>query len=96
MIDEEIERLRSYVPDLTDSFNCSTIQSAQPGKPINILLRDTKGFPTLRKWGVLTRSEDGRKYNYSARKLNAADVDLGGGNWTEFLAVIDNASIPQR
>ena len=97
MVDDETERLLSYVPDLTDRFNCAHIQSAEPGKTIKILLRNTKDATALRTWGILTRTKDGTKYNYFVRKFNKEKIDLGGGNWHEFLALIDEekASMPQ-
>lgn len=98
MSDEETERLLSYALDLTDNFNCRHIQSAEPGKNIKILLRHTKDATAFRTWGILIRSKDGKEYSYFVRKLNKEKVDLGAGNWTELLALIDKevASIPQQ
>ena len=98
MSDEETERLLSYVPDLTDSFNCAHIQNAPPGKNIKILLRHTKDAAAMRTWGTLTRTKDGKEYSYFTRKFDKEKVDLGAGNWTELLAQIDKekASPPQQ
>ncbi len=98
MVDDETERLLSYVPDLTDRFNCAHIQSAEPGKTIKILLRNTKDATALRTWGILTRTKDGTKYNYFVRKLNKEKVDLGAGDWAEFHALVEKAkdSVPQQ
>lgn len=97
LIDEETERLLSYAPDFTDSFNCTHIQGAPPGKSIKVLLRSSKDAAAPRTWGILTRTKDGKTYNYFVRKFNKEKIDLGGGNWHEFLALIDEekASMPQ-
>ena len=98
MIDEETARLLSYVPDLTDSFNCAHLLGVEPGKKIKILLRHTKDAGAPRTWGILTRTKDGKEYHYFVRKLNKEKVDLGGGHWVEFVAQIDKekAYTPQR
>lgn len=96
MIDKEREHLLSYVPDFTDSFNYSHIQEAPPGKSIKILMRNIKDAAAPRTWGILTRTKDGKEFNYFVRTFNKEKVHLGRGTWTEFLTLIGKASNPQR